>query len=609
MGAVFVGEHVHMQKRVAIKVLRPEVEGFATMAARFEREAIAGARVDHPNVAAATDFGRTEDGSYFLVLEYVPGKTLRQVIKAGAVPPARAAHLARQIAAGLDACHRAGVLHRDVKPRNIIVDEARGDLVKLIDFGLARVPTVVEPDETDGEEAADGDEAPTHRHLTIKGIVFGTVAYMAPEAALGMEAVDERSDLYALGMILYEMLAGRHAFDATEPAELFLSQRVTIPPPLCERAPEVPVPPALEAVALRLLAKRPADRYPTAAAVVEALDAAACTDGVTAGATRSGSINLSVPPPRPRIDPGMPSETTPLEGSYSITAARLSSVPPEPDGASRPPGAPADAAPAAPASAGDDGDLRRAAARFRAGRRRALWIAGAVAAFAAVAAAAPAASRVAARTGVTRAAASARPMGPSVLAIAREAGRREQARGAALAHRQRLLEARERNDQPRGISALLALADSDPAAFEEAGVAAAAAEVTLRAEFDRDPRADALFEALSTHLGTGGLDVLYRMMSTRGGSRGADRAAALLGRPEIRARATPTLRLALELRETRCTKKKELFERAGAEGDERAAVYLEILRHPRCSKLRGECCYKDDDGLDRAIDAIRARQR
>ena len=420
MGAVFVGEHVHMQKRVAIKVLRPEVEGFATMAARFEREAIAGARVDHPNVAAATDFGRTEDGSYFLVLEYVPGKTLRQVIKAGAVPPARAAHLARQIAAGLDACHRAGVLHRDVKPRNIIVDEARGDLVKLIDFGLARVPTVVEPDETDGEEAADGDEAPTHRHLTIKGIVFGTVAYMAPEAALGMEAVDERSDLYALGMILYEMLAGRHAFDATEPAELFLSQRVTIPPPLCERAPEVPVPPALEAVALRLLAKRPADRYPTAAAVVEALDAAACTDGVTAGATRSGSINLSVPPPRPRIDPGMPSETTPLEGSYSITAARLSSVPPEPDGASRPPGAPADAAPAAPASAGDDGDLRRAAARFRAGRRRALWIAGAVAAFAAGAAGAPAAPpRAAAPRGAPAPAAA----GPGGAARAVGAGR------------------------------------------------------------------------------------------------------------------------------------------------------------------------------------------
>ena len=261
------------------------------MLARFEREAVAGAHVVHPNVAAATDFGQLDDGSYFLVLEYVSGKTLHQVIKQGPLPPARAANVARQIAAGLHAAHVMGIVHRDVKPRNIMLIEGQGDLAKLIDFGLAKVPVdrvlalqSVRPPALSLHDAGAVPRAPrrprldslqdSKPRLTGVGMIVGTVAYLAPEAALGMDAVDARADLYALGLVLYQMLAGRHPWDADTDAALYAHQRFTPPPPFSVRAPGIVIPPELEAVVMKLLSKDPAGRYPTGAAVIEALDAA-----------------------------------------------------------------------------------------------------------------------------------------------------------------------------------------------------------------------------------------------------------------------------------------------------------------------------------------------
>jgi serine/threonine protein kinase len=267
MGSVFRGSHVHMRKRVAIKLLFPETEGLTELVARFEREAVAGAHMNHPNVAAATDFGRLADGSYFLVLEYVHGITLHELIQQGPVAPVRAVRIARQVASALDAAHQMGVIHRDVKPRNIMIEDTEKDSVKLIDFGLAKVPV---------DQVATAGEAMSlrKREITGTGVVLGTVAYMAPEAAFGMESVNERSDLYALGVILYEMLAGVHPFDGQDASEIFRQHREQPPPPIRVRSPGVDVAPRLEGVVMRMLQKEPSARFESARAVVAALDAA-----------------------------------------------------------------------------------------------------------------------------------------------------------------------------------------------------------------------------------------------------------------------------------------------------------------------------------------------
>ncbi|WP_437905630.1 protein kinase [Sorangium sp. So ce327] len=280
MGAVYRGEHVHMHKRVAIKILHPDTERLPELVQRFEREAIAGAHIQHRNVATATDFGEAEDGSFFLVLEYVRGTTLHEIIRRGPVPAARAALIARQLAAALDATHAMGIVHRDVKPRNVMVVEPQGDLVKLIDFGLAKVSvdqlrrSVASPESA----RAGADSLPVR--LTTAGVIFGTIAYLAPESALGMDFVDERADLYALGLILYEMLAGKHPFLAKDPVELFNQQRSAPVPAIAAHSPGVVAPPALEAVVRLLLEKNPRARFGTAEELIAALDDACAASGI-----------------------------------------------------------------------------------------------------------------------------------------------------------------------------------------------------------------------------------------------------------------------------------------------------------------------------------------
>ncbi len=254
MGAVYRAEHVHMRKAVALKVLHREMTAVPEIVARFEREAVAAARIEHPNVAAATDFGRLEDGAFYLVLEYVEGKSLSRTLRdEGVFTPLRAVHVARQIAEALAVAHAVGVVHRDLKPDNVMLvgREHDPDFVKVLDFGIAKL---------NSDESSEDQPV-----LTQAGAVFGTPEYMSPEQAKG-EPVDTRSDLYTLGMILYEMLSGTTAFVAEELIVILTRHLTEPPPPLPSRVPE-----PLRALVENLLEKDPEKRIQSAAELADTL--------------------------------------------------------------------------------------------------------------------------------------------------------------------------------------------------------------------------------------------------------------------------------------------------------------------------------------------------
>jgi eukaryotic-like serine/threonine-protein kinase len=265
MGAVYQAQHAHMHKRFAVKVLHPEMGRLPEVVARFEREAMAAARIDHPNVAAATDFGKLDDGSFFLVLEYVEGQSLRDAIAQGRLDLARALHIVRQIASALARAHALGIVHRDLKPENIMLVErdTDSDFVKVLDFGIAKVPV--------GEFV--GDRPGAGSALTQVGMVYGTPEYMAPEQALG-QPVDARADLYALGVMAFEMITGARPYSHESKVTL-LGMHVTAPiPRMLERAPDANIPAEIDVIVTRLLAKDAAARFADARGLIEAIDAA-----------------------------------------------------------------------------------------------------------------------------------------------------------------------------------------------------------------------------------------------------------------------------------------------------------------------------------------------
>jgi len=263
MGVVYSVEHTHMRKLFALKVLHRELLRMPEVVARFEREAVLAGSINHANVAAATDFGKLPDGSFFLILELVVGKGLRDLLAEGALPITRALPIMRGMTAGVAAAHAKGIVHRDLKPDNVMLvgRDDNPDFVKVLDFGIAKGDAV--------NEVRSAEEGAAAQPLTKIGAVMGTPDYMSPEQALG-KTVDHRSDLYSLGVIFFELCTGAPPFRGEALQVLQKHLMVEAPPVPPELVVGVNVP--IAAIVAKLLAKEPADRYQTAAEVLAAID-------------------------------------------------------------------------------------------------------------------------------------------------------------------------------------------------------------------------------------------------------------------------------------------------------------------------------------------------
>ena len=258
MGDVYKVEHIFLGAIRVIKVIRPQISGSADAHERFLREARLATRVQHPNVAVMHDFAALPDGSHYMVWEYIDGENLGQLIrKRGTLPPREAIRIAVQALRGLDAIHRAGIIHRDIGPENLMITRDSG-MVKIIDLGVAK------------EE--DGDVA-----VTRTGIFVGKLRYASPEQ-LGFlpekQRIDARADLYSLGMVLYEMLAGRPPFEGKSPHEYLRIHSEETAMQLVDLSRDLPGDPTLQAILRRALARDRNKRFQTAAEFANALEQA-----------------------------------------------------------------------------------------------------------------------------------------------------------------------------------------------------------------------------------------------------------------------------------------------------------------------------------------------
>ncbi len=273
MGEVYKARDTRLGRDVAIKVLRDPLSGNPEERARFEREARSISRLNHPHICTLYDVGRQDEIDY-LVLEYLEGGTLAARLEKGPLPLSDLLHFGVETASALGCAHRSGIVHRDLKPGNIMLTKGGA---RLMDFGLAR-PTPLSP------VAGAPGEPPTHsRSLTAEGTIVGTCQYMAPEQLEGKEA-DARTDLWALGCVLYEMATGRRAFEGTSQASLIAAILKEMPPPMTHLQPLMP--PALERIVKRCLQKDPDDRFQSARDLAFALEG---IEGASAGPSTTAS--------------------------------------------------------------------------------------------------------------------------------------------------------------------------------------------------------------------------------------------------------------------------------------------------------------------------------
>jgi serine/threonine-protein kinase len=294
MGSVYQAVQNPIDRMVAIKVLLGKLAQDEVAVKRFEQEARAVSKMQHPNTVTIFDYGTTDDDRLYIVMEFLRGKTLSDALRAsaGGIEERRTIHIIRQVCASLGDAHAAGIIHRDLKPDNIFLTEMGGskEWVKVLDFGVAKM--------------ADAEGAST---LTQTGMIFGTPKYMSPEQAEG-KPIDYRADIYAIGVVMYELLTGRPPFLADTPVALLLKHITEQPRPFRVLRPDIAVSPEIEAIVMKALAKAPDDRYPSVEQLSADLEACASIVRGTAphmvaeaGTQPAGVVSRPVPT---EVNPG-----------------------------------------------------------------------------------------------------------------------------------------------------------------------------------------------------------------------------------------------------------------------------------------------------------------
>jgi len=588
MGAVYRAEQMDLRKKVAIKVLHRDMLLNAEVVARFEREAVAGGRITHPHVASAFDFGKLESGSYYLALEYVEGKSLGKVMRDHApFTERRALRIAWQIADALAAAHAAGVIHRDLKPDNVMLlgKDPDDEFVKVLDFGIAKLRST-------------GD---TEQPLTQLGTVFGTPEYMSPEQARGVE-VDGRSDLYTLGLILYEMLGGESPFGHADVVVILARQLSMQPPPLPERISQ-----KTRELVTKLLKK---DRDERASSAVEVRDA---LKALLAEAPRGPAAEGQVV--EIRVDSGsveLARQGSPDESSVADAPTRVALAPDQ----DRPPASLREPAPSTVRRGS------RIAVFGYAIPKRAVYVFGGLLGVCVLLSlvlwsisgkgrkAAPDPELLA----------KARAVELTLLAAAAEGGD-----SVALAKIQALPEAERTPPLWRALArgacgdgdserCLFALRDALRGAPELAEDPDIVAEVRRLAKSEHGMAA---LELSATALGARGADLIYEVSvdKTLGRSSTGERARGLLQEERVKQVMSPELaatqRLHTALKSPRCSELKQLLAELTSKFDRRAVPLLSRLNERRgCGFLGlGDCysCLRGGGELKSAIEAAKSR--
>jgi beta-lactam-binding protein with PASTA domain/predicted Ser/Thr protein kinase len=354
MSDVYLARDRVLDRPIALKVLFPEYAKDATFVARFRREAQAAARLNHPNIVSVFDWGE-ETGTYFIAMEYVEGRTLSEIVRAdGPLHPRRAAEVAADVAAALGFAHRNGVIHRDVKPGNVMVETT--GMVKVADFGIA--------------QAFGG---PEQTQLTRAGSVMGTATYFSPEQAQGRQ-VDPRSDLYSLGCVLFEVLTGRPPFTGDSPVAIAY-KHVQEAPPRPSSVAQVPAP--LDAIVMKCLGKNPDERYATADDLrgdlrryLDGQPVAALAAAGAAGAAAAAALGGAAAADATTAWPGSATGATSAYGAPYGAGSDATTAMPAGYGY---PGAPGDGTGAAPVPYGPDDE--------NAPKKTSPWLIGALVAF------------------------------------------------------------------------------------------------------------------------------------------------------------------------------------------------------------------------------------